>query len=178
MVGTVSRKNVITLTGDAPGPCRSHTSTEPHRDGLSPGPTDAWRALPPAGAGDTGPGPGTARPTLLPSRPQERLSVGASRDPLGPSASHHLWPDTPGEGRKIERQRKPETQRENGQKRDGQLGTHTHTGSPGDRAQARGRQKRRGKETNRDGRDRGRHANRDQIRGRKGTNREGCGLGA
>lgn len=100
MVGTVSRENVITLTGGAPGPCRLHTSTEPHGDGLSPGPTDAWRALPPAGAGDTVPGPGTARPTLLPSRPQERLSRGASRDPLGPSASHHVWPDTPGEGRR------------------------------------------------------------------------------
>ena len=76
MVGTVSRKNVITLTGGTPGPCCLHTSTEPHGDGLSPSPTDAWRALPPAGAGHTMPGPGTARPTLLPSRPQERLLRG------------------------------------------------------------------------------------------------------
>ena len=76
MVGTVSRKNVITLTGGTPGPCRLHTSTKPHGDGLSPSPTDAWRVLPPAGAGHTMPGPGTARPTLLPSRPQERLLRG------------------------------------------------------------------------------------------------------
>ena len=35
-----------------------------------------------------------------------------------------------------------------------------------------GRQKRRRKETKRDGRDRGRHVNRDQLRSRKGTNKE------
>ena len=33
-MGTVSGKNVITLTGGAQGPCRLHTSTEPHGDGL------------------------------------------------------------------------------------------------------------------------------------------------
>lgn len=49
MVGTVGRKNVITLNGSAPGPHCLHTSTEPHRDGLSPGPIAAWRALPPGG---------------------------------------------------------------------------------------------------------------------------------
>lgn len=49
MVGIVSRKNVITLTGGAPGPRRLHTSTDPHKDGLSPSPTAAWRALPAGG---------------------------------------------------------------------------------------------------------------------------------
>lgn len=75
MVGIVSRKNVITLTGDAPGPCRSHTSTEPHRHGLSPNPTDAYRAFP-----EVGPpcqAPRTARPTLLlVQAPGEVLTVG------------------------------------------------------------------------------------------------------
>ena len=112
------------------------------------------------GQGTLGQGP--EQPGLRCSHPDPRRTPwGASRDLLGPSASHHLWPDAPGGDRKTKR--RPETQRENGQKRDGQLGTHIHSGSPGDRAQETGRQKRRGKETNRDGRDRGRHANRDQI---------------
>lgn len=94
---------------------------------------------------------------------------------------HHTIYDLMPQG-KVERQKDKEKTRDSkgkwAEERRAVRNTHTHRGSPGDRAQERGGQKRRGKEKNRDGRDRGRHANRDQIRGRKGTNREGCGLGA
>ena len=100
MVGIVSRKNVITLTGGAPGPRRLHTSTDPHRDGLS-------APLLPGGhflTGGAAPGPTTARSMLLWSRPQERLWRGHFQDPPGPPSSRHPWLDTPVEGRKLEDQ--------------------------------------------------------------------------
>lgn len=115
------------------------------------------------------------QPGLRCSHPDPRRTLGgASRDPLGPSASRHLWPDAPGGDRKTKK--RPETQRENGQKRDGQLGTHTHSGSPGE--SSRNRQAEEKRERDKQGWQGQRQTCEQRPdRDKKGTNREGCGLG-
>lgn len=49
MVGTDSRKNVITLTGGTPGPHSLHTSAEAPGAGPTPSPAASWRAPSPLG---------------------------------------------------------------------------------------------------------------------------------
>ena len=84
--------------------------------------------------------------------------------------------NTPGEGRKTDKEKTRDSKGKWAEERRADRNTHTHTHTHTQavlvRELKRGRQKRRRKETKRDGGDRGRHANRDQLSGRKGANKE------
>lgn len=161
------RENVLARTWRRPGLCCCTHLHRATRRWTFSSPTDAWRGTcPPAERGDTVPGPGMCQTCVAPVQTSGEAFKGAFLGLLGPRHHTMYGPDTVVLGRRDRKtKRKPETQRKNGQKRDGQIETHTHRGSPGERAQQRGRQKRRGKERKKGRQDRGRHADRDLCSG-------------